>query len=70
MDADTDMLRPEDVMSSLHISRSHCYSLIAQGVIPSVRFGHTVRIPRGPYERWLKQTIKEAERSPATAASA
>jgi len=47
------MLRIADVARLLNISRSHCYRLAVVGVLPSVRLGTSVRIPRRQLLEWI-----------------
>jgi excisionase family DNA binding protein len=42
-------LRPETVARFLDISLAHTYALIAEGSIPSRKFGRAVRIPRSEF---------------------
>jgi excisionase family DNA binding protein len=38
----------------LHISRTRCYELIAQGALPAVRIGErSIRVHRGELEKFL-----------------
>lgn len=50
------MLRPAEVAVLLGISRSEVYRLIERGDIPAVRFGRSVRVPRG----WVEQQASVA----------
>ena len=45
------MLRPSEVAALLALSRSEVYRLIERKVIPSVRIGRSVRVPR----RWVEE---------------
>ena len=47
------LLKPSEVGQVLGIGRSLVYGLIAQGVIPSVRLGRTIRVPRASLEKWI-----------------
>jgi excisionase family DNA binding protein len=46
-------LRPTDVSVALNMSRSRVYQLIAQGVLPSVRIGKSVRVPVDALQKWI-----------------
>jgi excisionase family DNA binding protein len=39
----------------LRVSRNRIYQLIADGAIPHLRFGRTIRIPAEGLERWIEQ---------------
>lgn len=45
------MLRAVEVAALLGLSRSEVYRLMDRGMIPSVRFGRSRRVPR----RWVDQ---------------
>jgi len=47
------LMKPSEVGQVLGIGRSLVYSLIAQGVIPSVRLGRTIRVPKASLEKWI-----------------
>ena len=38
-------LRPDQVAAILQVSRSKVYTLIADGTLPSMRFGGSIRVP-------------------------
>ena len=40
------LLNPADVAERLNVSRASAYSLLKQGVIPSVRMGKMIRVRR------------------------
>lgn len=45
-----------EVAEELHIPRSRCYSLIANGELPAVRIGErSIRVHRGELETFLLQ---------------
>lgn len=48
-------LKVEEAAKMLSISRSQAYQLIAEGVLPHVRFGNAVRVPRRALEAWVEQ---------------
>ncbi len=46
--------RPRDIYSRGHLSKPLVYTLIAQGVLPAVKFGRRGwYIPRRAFEAWL-----------------
>lgn len=47
------LLRPEEAAIWLGISRSRCYELIAQGVLPCCRIGRSVRVPTAALTKWV-----------------
>jgi len=47
------LLRHEEAVSLLGISRSKVYAMLASGQLPSIRAGKSVRIPRAALERWI-----------------
>lgn len=47
-------LRVEEAAALLEISRSQAYALIAEGVLPHVRVGNAIRVPRRELEAWLE----------------
>ncbi len=50
-------LKVAEVATILRVSRPHVYQLIHDEVIPVVRLGDTLRIPR----RWLDQQLEITE---------
>ena len=57
------LLRIDEVRRLLGIGRTECYSLIASGVIPSVRLGpRMIRVPRHALLDWLaSQTVMKTD---------
>jgi prophage regulatory protein len=55
-----DMLRPSDLAPRLGVTTGRVYQLIAEGLIPSVRIGRAIRIPRDAWEQWLKEQSRRA----------
>lgn len=45
----------------LGISRSHLYSLVMRGEIPSIKIGRARRIPVTAIERWIARELDEAQ---------
>ena len=54
------LLRPADLAPLLDVSRSRIYQLISTGVLPAIRVGGSLRIPREAFERWLADRRDEA----------
>lgn len=48
-------LKIQDIQSILDISRSKAYALAQEGMFPTKKLGHTVRIPTIPFFTWLNQ---------------
>jgi len=46
-------LKVPEVAKVLRIARSRAYELVAEGQIPAVRIGRSVRVPRHELDRWL-----------------
>lgn len=59
MDENLEYLKVPEVAEILRIARSRAYELVAEGEIPSIRIGRSVRVSRGELDRWL-----EAQRQP------
>lgn len=51
------LLRVEEASRYLALGRTKTYELIAQGEIPCIRFGRTVRIPREALSAWLSAQV-------------
>jgi excisionase family DNA binding protein len=48
-------LKVPEVAEILRIARSRAYELVAEGQIPAVRIGRSVRVPRDELDRWLAE---------------
>jgi excisionase family DNA binding protein len=48
-------LKVPEVAQVLRIARSRAYELVAEGEIPSVRIGRSVRVSRMELDRWLAE---------------
>jgi len=53
------LLKPMEVANTLGIARSRAYMLIASNVIPNIRIGRSVRVPRVALEQWIEQQLVE-----------
>jgi excisionase family DNA binding protein len=58
-----ELLRPSDLCPQLGLSSGRVYQLIADGVIPHVRVGNAIRIPRQAWLAWLEAQNRQAEAS-------
>lgn len=54
MDKGHEYLKVPEVAGVLRIARSRAYELVADGEIPSIRIGRSVRVNRGELDRWLE----------------
>jgi len=43
----------------LGISRNYCYELVKRGLIPSIRLGKRILIPRAALEKMLEKGVKQ-----------
>jgi excisionase family DNA binding protein len=59
----SEFLRPHTVAPDLNVTVSRIYQLIASGVIPSVRIGRSILIPRRAWEAWVQHQADEAQQS-------
>ncbi len=54
-------LKVPEVAEELRIARSRAYELVADGEIPAVKIGRSVRVSRKELDLWLKeQTYTDA----------
>ena len=54
MDTRREYLKVPEVAQELRIARSRAYELVADGTIPAVKIGRSVRVSRKELERWLE----------------
>jgi len=47
-----------EVAEEWNVSLSTVYAWVAKGLIPHLKIGKTVRIPKAPYEQWKKEQLK------------
>lgn len=55
MDGRHEYLKVPEVAGILRIARSRAYEMVAEGKIPSVRIGRSIRINRRELDRWLEE---------------
>ena len=55
MDTQREFLKVPEVAEELRIARSRAYELVANGTIPAVKIGRSVRVSRRELERWLEE---------------
>ena len=53
MESEPEYLKVPEVARMLRVARSRAYELVANGTIPAVRIGRSVRVSRKELERWL-----------------
>jgi excisionase family DNA binding protein len=53
------LLRPPEVAEVLGIGRSRVYELLAQGALPLVRVGRSIRVPTVELRRWVEDEIRK-----------
>ena len=53
MESQHEYLKVPEVAKTLRIARSRAYELVAEGQIPAVRIGRSVRVPRHELDQWL-----------------
>ena len=54
MDTRHEFLKVTEIAQELRIARSKAYELVANGTIPAVKIGRSVRVRRKELERWLE----------------
>ena len=60
MEETSKLLRPAEVAPLLGVTTGRVYQLIGAGLIPAVRIGGSIRIPRAAWDTWLESMSKEA----------
>lgn len=55
MEEQHDWLKVPEVAEELRIARSRAYELVADGEIPAVKIGRSVRVSRKELNRWLEE---------------
>jgi excisionase family DNA binding protein len=55
MDTQREYLKVPEVAKELRIARSRAYEMVANGTIPAVKIGRSVRVSRKELELWLEQ---------------
>jgi excisionase family DNA binding protein len=54
-------MKGNEVAAALSISRALAYRWMAEGVLPVVRHGRSVRVPRAALIQWIQQNTRHAE---------
>jgi excisionase family DNA binding protein len=55
MDTPHEFLKVPEVAEELRIARSRAYEMVADGIIPAVKIGRSVRVSRKELEHWLEE---------------
>lgn len=62
-DGGTLLLKVDDIMARLKVSRPQAYAMMADGTLPVVRIGRLVRVPAEELDRWIEAKVeREVER--------
>ncbi len=61
MDEQHEYLKVPEVARVIRVARSRAYELVAEGDIPSIRIGRSVRVSRRELDKWLDE-----QRQPST----
>ncbi len=54
MDEQHEYLKVAEVARIIRVARSRAYELVAEGEIPSIRIGRSVRVNRRELDEWLE----------------
>ena len=54
MDREHEFLKVPEVAQVLRVARSRAYELVANGSIPAVKIGRSIRVPRRELDEWLE----------------
>jgi excisionase family DNA binding protein len=58
------LLTVRDVEAELQLGRTRTYELLRSGVIPVVRVGRVLRVPRDGLRRWIDENCTTANATP------
>ena len=62
MDEKREFLKVPEVAEVLRIARSRAYELVAEGDIPSIKIGRSLRVSRTELDRWLEERRQPSAR--------
>jgi excisionase family DNA binding protein len=62
MDEQHEWLKVPEVARIIRVARSRAYELVAEGEIPSVRIGRSVRVSRRELDKWLEEQRQPSAR--------
>ncbi|MDP2859297.1 MAG: helix-turn-helix domain-containing protein [Bacillota bacterium] len=57
------LLTVSEAAEQLNVSRSHLYGLVQQGMVPTIRLGRSVRIPREWLSGWVAAQVQDWEQA-------
>jgi excisionase family DNA binding protein len=57
------LLKPEEAAAALGLCRSKTYGLLADGTLPSIRVGRSVRVPAEALREWVERQAAKANPS-------
>ena len=52
------LYRPAEAADAIGVSRAKLYTLVASGVIPSVRVGQSIRVPVDALREWIEHQLE------------
>jgi len=52
------LYRPSEVGEAIGVSRARAYELIAEGTIPSIKIGASIRVPVDALRAWVTRQIE------------
>ena len=55
---DSYVLTVDEVAHRLQVSKSSVHRLVNTGILPSIRVGRSVRVPKMAFERWFEQQTR------------
>ena len=61
METDKVLLKGAEVATMLAISRAQAYKWMATGVLPVLRIGGSIRVPREALLRWIEHRTQQPE---------
>jgi len=56
------LLRPAEVQEQLGLSRAKVYRLMQHKILPTVRIGGSVRVPRKALSKWIEENTLPGRR--------
>ena len=59
------LLRSTEVAAFLGVSRARAYALMADGTLPAIRIGRSVRVSKRSLERWVSEREEASQREVA-----
>lgn len=53
------LYRPTEAADAIGVSRARAYELIANGTLPSIRIGSSIRVPVAALRAWIEQQLAD-----------